>query len=339
MPNDEDEQTRMQMLDLIFYHMLDDQLTTVPLEDPRKILDIGTGIGHWAIDMAEMYPKAEVIGIDIAKIQPTGVPVNVFFNIDNAEADGGWTWPDNEFDFVHLRSMGGAFQDVCANVSFPSRTIELDFSRGSSFPIFLTNLAKFYQWDHIYKEAFKHLKPGGWIEVLDFDNLELLQSYFAKDSVVAAWFQAVNEATIKSGFLRGDAHLQDYCLARVGFANVSTTTKKIPLGAWPRDSQEKKVGKHFLVTQLSGIEAVCLRLFTEQLGWDVEKVNEICSATMKLTRAVAMNPKKSHGLGFNMRILVGRKPSGPEVFNDSDDASKVGSSLRTVVNGYSTNTL
>jgi methylase of polypeptide subunit release factors len=32
---------------------------------PERILDVGTGTGIWAIDMAERYPSAEVLGLDL----------------------------------------------------------------------------------------------------------------------------------------------------------------------------------------------------------------------------------------------------------------------------------
>ena len=54
----------------VFRLFLGGELHTAPLESPRKILDLGTGTGAWAIDMADIYPEAEVIGNDLSPIQP-----------------------------------------------------------------------------------------------------------------------------------------------------------------------------------------------------------------------------------------------------------------------------
>ncbi|KAI4170383.1 MAG: hypothetical protein LQ343_005005 [Gyalolechia ehrenbergii] len=45
-------------------------LHTARLVNPKRILDIGTGTGIWAIEMAEQYPDAQVIGTDLSPIQP-----------------------------------------------------------------------------------------------------------------------------------------------------------------------------------------------------------------------------------------------------------------------------
>jgi 2-polyprenyl-3-methyl-5-hydroxy-6-metoxy-1,4-benzoquinol methylase len=51
----------------IFVHALEGKLTTTRLlPSTRRILDLGTGPGHWAIAMARQY-NAEVVGIDMVE--------------------------------------------------------------------------------------------------------------------------------------------------------------------------------------------------------------------------------------------------------------------------------
>lgn len=52
--------------------------------------------------VGDRYPSAEVLGIDLSPIQPSWVPQNVKFLIDDVEAE--WLNGDN-WDFVHLRNM------------------------------------------------------------------------------------------------------------------------------------------------------------------------------------------------------------------------------------------
>ncbi len=302
MPNDDEEQTRLQMLHLVYYSLLSKRLTTVPLSSPSKILDIGTGTGDWAMAMGDEYPKAEVIGTDIAKIQSSAVPLNVFFEIDDAEEEGGWTWPDNEFDLVHFRHMAGAFSN----------------------------------WSNMYQETFRSLKPGGWIEIVDFDdhNKSLLR-FFGDDSDVALLLRTINECAQRSGKPRGSAHLQPDVLARAGFVDITVTEKLIPLGTWPEIKEEKNLGKHFLVAQLCGIESFCLRPLTEQLGWDVEKVRKLCDSVTQSVRTASLDPD-SKGLGFTMIIVTARKPDGLVVDVDEGDQGSVRTATLANMNGNST---
>ncbi len=298
MPNDQDEQLRLQVVNNIFLHILGNKLTTVPLHNPQKILDIGTGTGEWAMDMGELYPEAEVTGTDIAKIQASAVPPNVFFEFDEAEEVGGWTWPENEFDLVHFRSMSGAFQD----------------------------------WSYMYKEAYKHLKPGGWVEIMDFDNFREFLDYFLDDEDVTNWFQALTDATAKSGRPRGNAHLQPQMLHAAGFTNVSVSSKTIPFGTWPEEKQERILGGQFALTQVSAVEALCLRPFTEQLGWSAEEVRRVCDIVVQSIRSLGLDPERSRGLSFGLKILVGKKPGRGDL-DVPDDKSTMGDSTRTVTNG------
>lgn len=52
--------------------------------------------------MAENFPGAEVIGVDLSPIQPDWCPSNLQFHVDNVEDT--WVYGSG-YDYVHLRHM------------------------------------------------------------------------------------------------------------------------------------------------------------------------------------------------------------------------------------------
>ncbi|TFK29993.1 hypothetical protein FA15DRAFT_191701 [Coprinopsis marcescibilis] len=75
----------------------------------RQILDLGTGGGHWAIAIADEFPRAEVIGVDIAPIQPSYVPPNCTFEI--CDLQEFLPYPPESFDFIHVRGLHLGIRD------------------------------------------------------------------------------------------------------------------------------------------------------------------------------------------------------------------------------------
>ncbi|KAF4501994.1 hypothetical protein FAGAP_1785 [Fusarium agapanthi] len=128
-PNDEHHNESMDINHHLLSLSLEGKLHLAPLKDDiRKVLDIGTGTGIWAIEFADEYPNAEVIGTDISPIQPDWVPPNLKFEIEDCTQE--WTYETNSFDYVHMRYMYGSISD----------------------------------WSALFKEAFRVCKPGGWVE-------------------------------------------------------------------------------------------------------------------------------------------------------------------------------
>lgn len=239
MPNDDEEQTRLAIGHQAYLPILDGQLTLAHIpRGAKRILDIGTGTGDWAIAVAERMPNAEIIATDITSaFQPSTGPPNVFFELDDAQEE----WAYNEpFDFIHLRAMSGAFSD----------------------------------WHQIYAEVAKHLKPGGSFEIVDSGAIELKEG--SSDSYVSIYNGAIQSAAEKSGRPLGLDHLKKPVFEKAGLSVVKSKLYEVPLGPWPDEPQRKVTGKMAMITALEGLEAASLRLLTKHMGWQEQEVRDLC---------------------------------------------------------------
>lgn len=238
MPCDDQEQTRLAITHQCFTSILNGQLSfqNIP-RSAKRILDIGTGIGDWAIAVSERFPDAEVVATDITCFQPTEVPPNLFFEIDDAQEE--WTFNDS-FDFIHIRGLSGAFRD----------------------------------WGAVYKEAFKHLQPSGILEVADFGAVRLGEAI--PDSYVNIYNGACLTAAEQAGITLGFDHMKKSLLEAAGFSIAKNRTFDVPLGTWTPDARKKVAGKMALISRLEGLEATSLRLLTRHTGWKPADVRDVC---------------------------------------------------------------
>ena len=82
LPNDEGEQDRQDLLHHVRNLTLGGALFRAPLRSSlQRVLDVGTGTGIWAVDFADQFPSASVIGTDLSPIQPSWVPPNLQFQV------------------------------------------------------------------------------------------------------------------------------------------------------------------------------------------------------------------------------------------------------------------
>lgn len=171
--------------------------------------------------MADELPNAEVIGTDITPMQPSWVPPNVKFELDDCNAE--WTWPDNTFDFVHMRQMFGAVED----------------------------------WDAILRQAYRTCKPGGYVETFCSDSTFRSDDGTVKeDSATAQWGKVWNAAGQKMGrpFDVVARDLDKKAMEAAGFVDIEFKEYYIPCNSWHKDKRLSELGTWWKISMESDLE-------------------------------------------------------------------------------------
>ncbi|KAF9882930.1 hypothetical protein FE257_004865 [Aspergillus nanangensis] len=243
-PNDEEEQDRLALMHHLFRLIIGGELFRAPIlndsQEPRRVLDVGTGTGIWAMEMAEDFPNTEIIGTDLSPIQPNWAPPNCSFHVDDAESD--WTFTTNEaFDYVHSRSMGGGIAD----------------------------------WPRYIRQAYNHVKPGGWVELQEYETWVHSDDGTDKDAVmIQDWQQKLEESSSKFGKRMNIARDLSEMMEETGFINVADDAYKCPVGSWPKSARLKEIGRVGKVTLFEAVEPYTLALFTRVLGWTYDEAQD-----------------------------------------------------------------
>ncbi|PFH57466.1 hypothetical protein XA68_15029 [Ophiocordyceps unilateralis] len=225
LPNDGREQRREEMAHALMLEITDGRLLYADIgHQPQKIIDIGTGTGTWAIDVADLYPSASVIGTDLSAIQPKWVPVNVRMFVDDCE---GPEWLHGSgYDLVFFRGMAGVLRDV----------------RG------------------VLERAYPRIKTGGWVEFQDIiPQIFCDDGTMNDDDALRLFHEAAFQGLRRFGCDPLRAVRLGETLQEAGFADVRSTTKTIPISTWPRDGQMKTLGLLMETVMLESLAALAAK--------------------------------------------------------------------------------
>lgn len=271
LPNDEQEQDRLDLLHHIFLLILGGKLYDAPMPSPpKRVLDIGTGTGIWAIDFADENPGSEVLGTDLSPIQPTWVPPNAKFYIDDAESE--WIYsPDEAFDFIHIRTLSGSITD----------------------------------WDKLIRQCYTHTQPGGWVEFQEPIALcESDDGTLEKAESMCHWQDLCNEAAVKfKKDIRAGSTLKERII-EAGFVDVHEKVVKIPIGPWPKDPKMKEIGRYQREHVAMGIEPYTLGFIGKVLGWSEAECRVLIAKVVGDVRNRAVH------MYIRFYFVHGRKPLG-----------------------------
>lgn len=246
---------------------------------PRKVLDVATGTGRWAIEVGDEFPGTQVIGIDLSPIQPTLMPPNVTFFVDDAR-EGDWTGEDFDgIDYIHLRFTTGCWD------SFQNDVVE---------------------------KGYRALQPGGWLECQEMDEYWYSDDgSLAPDAPLVLWGKDLVEAGERSKrSLTAAASLRLWFEA-AGFIDVREIVYKLPINGWARDLRLKKVGDMWQLNLQSGLQAFTYAYMHRVLG----KTKEEIEVSLVNVRKDIANPRVH---AYNLCYVVcGRKPMPDEMVASS----------------------
>ncbi|MFI5273701.1 MAG: class I SAM-dependent methyltransferase [Ktedonobacterales bacterium] len=167
-----------------------------PLRAPASILDVGCGTGRWALEMARLYPQANVVGVDLVApaIESGEKPENFAFVQGNVLEENGLPFGPAAFDYVHQRFLFAA--------------IPAD------------------HWPQVVRELARVTRPGGWVELVEGATMSGDAPAF---TAIQRW---VMQASERRGIdFKAGAHVTDF-LRQAGLAHINQREVAIPLGQY-----------------------------------------------------------------------------------------------------------
>jgi hypothetical protein len=141
-----------------------------------------------------------VLGNDISPIQPSLVPPNVRFEVDDIEDQ--WVY-STKFDYIHTRYLTCSIRN----------------------------------WHKLIQQTYKFTKPGGWAEWQEFDTrlYTSTNGEYTKDTIIGQWADKLADGVRKFGVEPDPGPQVENWVKEAGFINVTAKTLPFPIGTWPKD--------------------------------------------------------------------------------------------------------
>jgi ubiquinone/menaquinone biosynthesis C-methylase UbiE len=218
LPKDVSESNRLDLQHYMLRYVLKGNFMA-PVREPHAILDVGCGTGRWGAELAQQFPHANVIGVDIAPPAPSDTSVRqgreeapdnyVFVQGDVTK---GLPFGDNLFDFVHMRLVV---------MALPAAT-----------------------WLPVVQELRRVTRPDGWIELVE-------TTVTARAPGTQQWTNWAQQlAKMRAIDLTAGAQVGTF-LRQVGLRDVQELALEIPIGPWGG-----RIGQLLMVDGLAGARAL-----------------------------------------------------------------------------------
>ncbi|GLV60154.1 hypothetical protein KDH_69770 [Dictyobacter sp. S3.2.2.5] len=168
-----------------------------PVKQPQNILDVACGTGRWMYEMAQTFPQASLVGIDM--VTPQSLKSNLNFPRQCMFKQGnvaqGLPFVHDSFDFVHQRLLILGLQATA--------------------------------WPPLLQNLIRVTRPGGWIELVESDLI--CRRLGPQTARLGQW---VHEISVRRGVDPSYPQRLGLQMQQMGLVNVSMQKVSIPLGRW-----------------------------------------------------------------------------------------------------------
>ncbi|KAL5362474.1 hypothetical protein BJX96DRAFT_186048 [Aspergillus floccosus] len=271
-PDDHEASSAHGAINTIWYHLLDGKTLVSPIGDGQlrknhKVLEFATRSGSWTgVVLKHQQPGPRLTGMDQTHMSRE----TTYFIHHDLEAE----WPftaKQAFHLIHAQSLGGLVSD----------------------------------YDRFYARAYRHLVPGGWLEVWENDLRFFTEANNEQDEgklvALRQWEALMEEAAARFGKRVNVAAEQKNLMHRMGFVEVG---EQVPLGKGSDDPSIKRIGDIYKYQIKCALEGYTLRLFTKTLGWSKEDTDAL------LGRVREELQQEELRLYLNFYLINGKKPIG-----------------------------
>ncbi|CAI6093769.1 unnamed protein product [Clonostachys chloroleuca] len=266
--------------------------TRLPIEKPNfaepsfHILDVGTGTGIWAIEMALRYPQATILGMDISSsLLPKDVPSNLTFEVADITEE---PWPPRLYDFIHMRNIcQGGISD----------------------------------WQALITNAYNHLRPGGHLEFtlykprffgVDPAQTDLPSGELAEIGPACRLYETLLTTMTEALGLDYDPMSRIVgWLGDLGGENIRERTYWVPLHS-PRDVVMRERSELMRQVFLHGMDQFNLMLF-DRNGWSESDTRDLIDQVNKEVQ----DPKLRSSV--RLAFITAKKPPVPRSAAGSSD--------------------
>ncbi|KAK2469676.1 hypothetical protein H9L39_18491 [Fusarium oxysporum f. sp. albedinis] len=224
----------------VIIDVFEGQLHLAPISPkPRRVLDVGTGPGAWALWpwlVAQKHPYCSVLAVDIDPVQPPYTRSNCSFMAMDITHDWDFTG-GGDFDFIHIRQLGD-IQDK----------------------------------KKLVQSTFDNLKPGGWVEFTEWIAILQSPNHSLDGTAFRKWNDLLEQGMRSFGTTLYYPNKFKPLLQETGFEHIIETRNGAPTNACYPGKKLQRIGHLMTQNWLLVLEPLTMPVFTQALGWSPDQV-------------------------------------------------------------------